>query len=86
MMRRQLLSSKVFSPTNVRHVITTCMTNHEAQIHGNANQFSENADIYDGNHDQTTDALQHNYINTTKFQRLILSVGSSVAALINPQR
>lgn len=87
MMRRQFFPLKVFSTTNVRHLFKTCIKNHETQIHGNVNQFTENVNIHSGNYEHNTDVQQHEeYIDTSKFQRMMLSVGSSIAALINPQR
>lgn len=86
-MRHQFLSSRVFSATNVRHMITSCVNNNETNIHGSVNQFSENVvGIDGGSHEDKIDAPHHNYIDTSTFQRIILSVGSSVAALVNPQR
>lgn len=85
MLRRRLLSSRIFGSGNVRQMITSCVNRTETDIHGSVNQFSENSNS--GNYEHKIDEeIQHDYIHTSNIQRLILSIGSSVAALINPHR
>lgn len=88
MLRRGFLSSKICSTTNVRQLITSCVKSNEPNTYKSVNSHeTEKADIYSANHEQNEmDEPQHDYIHTTNFQRMILSVGSSVAALVNPRR
>lgn len=64
------------------------MRSNETNTNNNVNSLeTEKADIYSANHEQNEmDEPHHDYIHTTNFQRMILSVGSSVAALVNPRR
>lgn len=86
MMRRGFLSSSVCSTRNVRQLITSCARNSEADIHRSVNSSSENANAHNTNDEHEIEQPHHDYIHTTNFQRLILSIGSSVAALVNPHR
>lgn len=59
----------------------------EATVHGNDNHFSDGTERDDGNHVHGIELTPHHtYIDTSKFQRIILSIGSSIAALVNPHR
>lgn len=89
MIRCQFLSSRLCSTASVRQMITTvCAKNSsEATIHGNDNKFSDSTERDDGNHVHEIGLTPHHvYIDTSKFQRIILSIGSSIAALVNPHR
>lgn len=86
MIRRQILSPRVFGVNNIRQLVTSFVMKNEADIHKSVNQFSENVDIHNGSNEHEIGDSQHDYIHITNFQRLILSVGSSVAALVNPHR
>lgn len=86
MIRRQFLCRKAFGVNNARQLITSGLLKNETDIHRNVNQFSENVNIHNGSNEQNIGEPQHDYIQTSNFQRIILSVGSSVAALINPHR
>lgn len=86
MIRHQLISSRVFGVHNVRQLITSCVKKNEEDIHKSDNKFSENVDIHGGSNEHKIGEPEHDYIHTSNFQRLILSVGSSVAALVNPHR
>lgn len=77
-MRCELLSSRICNMRNVRQLITSSVKCNER---GSVIAPSENPNIYIENEEPL-----HSYIHTTNFQRLILSVGSSVAALFNPHR
>lgn len=95
MIQRQFLSPRVCSTAvNVRKLITSVYmkstdgsSGGEATttIHSNANQFLDGTD---GNrHVHEIESIpHHDYIDTSKFQRIILSIGSSIAALVNPHR
>lgn len=99
-MRCQFLSPRVCRTTaNVRQLITSVYMKNSGSgetattttIHGSDNQFSENIERgcdNDGNHVHDIESIepQHDYIDTSKFQRIILSIGSSIAALVNPHR
>lgn len=87
MIRRQLLSPTAFGMRNIRQMVTSCVRGHKAVAHKSNNQFSENVDIHCGSDEHKIgDEPQHDYIHTSSFQRFMLSVGSSVAALLNPHR
>lgn len=99
MIRCQFLSPRVCNTTaSVRQLITSvCMKNSGGEavtttttaIHGNHNQFSDSIEHGndDGNHvHEIGSTPHHDYIDTSKFQRVILSIGSSIAALVNPHR
>lgn len=90
MMQRQFLSRRLCNTANVRQMLTSaCMNNSETAIPRNDNdQFSATVERCDGNHVHEIGSTtpQHTYIDTSKFQRFILSIGSSIAALINPHR
>lgn len=76
MMRRQIVLPTL--ATIRRQIVTNGVNNHEME----KTEFSPNAI----NHSDEIAEPQHDYIQTTNTQRLILSVGSSVAALVNPHR
>lgn len=86
MIRRRFLSPRVFGVNNIRQLVTSYVMKNEADIHKSVNQFSENVDIHNGSNEHEIGDSQHDYIHISNFQRLILSVGSSVAALVNPHR
>lgn len=86
MMRRGFLSSSVCNARNVRQLITSGVRNSEADIQKSVNSSSENANAHNTNDEHKIEQPHHDYIHTTNFQRLILSIGSSVAALVNPHR
>lgn len=85
-MRRQFLSPRVFGVIHTRQLITSCVKSRQTANHDSANQFSENSVHASGNNEHKIDEPHHDYIDTSQFQRFILSVGSSVAALVNPHR
>lgn len=92
MMRCQLLSPRVCITANVRQIITSaCMEKSKVKIHRNVIEFSDSSSTkryHDGNRivSEVEPAPHHTYIDTSKFQRIILSIGSSIAALVNPHR
>lgn len=86
MICRPFLCRKAFGVNNARQLITSGMMKNETDIHRNVNQFSENVNIQNGSNEHNIGEPQHDYIHTSNFQRMILSVGSSVAALVNPHR
>lgn len=90
MIRCQFLSPRICSTASVRQMITSvCMKNSSeaTTIHGNDNQFLNSTERDDGNHKHENELTPHRaYIDTSKFQRIILSIGSSIAALVNPHR
>lgn len=86
MICRQFLLSRRFDTRPIRQLNTSYVKRNNTDARGSVNQSSANADIHNGNYEQKIDEPQHEYIHTSKFQRLILSVGSSVAALVNPRR
>lgn len=89
MMRCQFLSPRVcITASSVRKIITSAsMKNGAATVHGNDNQFLGTERYQNGNTVHEIGSTPHHaYINTSKFQRIILGIGSSIAALINPHR
>ncbi|XP_055315723.1 uncharacterized protein LOC129575755 [Sitodiplosis mosellana] len=86
MIRRQLLCPRVFGINKVRQLITSSAMKNKTDIHRSVNQFPETVDIQNGSNEHKIGEPQHDYIHISNFQRLILSVGSSVAALVNPHR
>lgn len=78
MIRRQLLSSKLFSGRRTLHVITSSTAYNKSDISETIQEHPHTK--------KCDDDQQHNYIEITNAQRLILSVGSSIAALVNPRR
>lgn len=86
MICRQFVSFRVFGTKIIRTLNTSCVKSNETRTHGSVDQFSENFNNHNGNDEHKIDEPQHEYIHTTNLQRLILSVGSSVAALVNPHR
>lgn len=73
-----MIYRRLFTPTLFRQKYTRPFTT----SHNDVNHSQENVDISNEiNNDQP-----HEFIETTKAQRLILSIGSSMAALVNPRR
>ncbi|XP_031618148.1 uncharacterized protein LOC116337610 [Contarinia nasturtii] len=87
MIRRPFLSSRLFGVQTTRHVLMSHKWNNEVDNHKGVNHTLENVDItVNGSNKHNIGESQHDYIQISNVQRLILSIGSSVAALINPHR
>lgn len=86
MIRHRILLPTVFGSRIMRPLNTSCVKSSETQTNGSVNHFAENVNINNGNCEQKIAEPHHDYIHTSNFQRILLSVGSSVAALVNPHR
>lgn len=86
MIRHRISLPTVLGSRIMRQLNTSCVKSSETHKNEHVNQFSENFTIQNENAEQKMDESHHDYIHTSNFQRIILSVGSSVAALVNPHR